>query len=276
MSLKKKIGFILGALVLFLAAIFGYKYTSGKQHYQRLNISIGEQFHQETSLTWQGVLGDIFKRLPKKPPLFKHYPEAKLIRLPKPMGNNMPLKEAILKRRSIRTFSSKAMDINQLSDLLFAAQGITGSLYDRPLRTTPSAGALYPFEIYVVVNKVQNLSQGIYHYHVLNHALELVKLGDFRNEITSAGLKQEMLGEAGVTFILAAIFDRVRCKYGERGFRYIYIEAGHISQNIYLQATSLGLGSVCIGAFLDKDVNKLIGVDGHKEAAIYMHAVGTL
>lgn len=271
---KKKIGFISCILILLLTVILSYKCLSGNQYYQKL--SIGERFHQETSLTWQRVLGDIFKRLPESPPLFKYYPGAKLIRLPKPMESNMPLKEAILKRRSIRTFSSKAMDIKQLSNLLFAAQGITGSLYDRPLRTAPSAGALYPFEIYVVVNNVQDLSPGIYHYHVLKHALELVKLGDFRNEVTSAGLKQEMLGEAEVTFILASIFDRVRCKYGERGFRYVYIEAGHISQNIYLQATSLGLGSVCVGAFLDENVNKLIGVDGHKEAVIYMHAVGTL
>jgi SagB-type dehydrogenase family enzyme len=85
-----------------------------------------------------------------------------------------------------------------------------------------------------------------------------------------------MLGDAGVTFVLSAIFDRVRCKYGERGFRYVYIEAGHISQNIYLQAVSSGLGSVCAGAFLDEKVNQVIDVDGRKEAAIYLHAVGSL
>ena len=85
-----------------------------------------------------------------------------------------------------------------------------------------------------------------------------------------------MLGDADVTFVLSAIFDRVRHKYGERGFRYAYIEAGHISQNIYLQAVSLGLGSVSIGAFLDEEINKLIGIDGRTEAVIYLHAVGTL
>ena len=114
------------------------------------------------------------------------------------------------------------------------------------------------------------------HYGVLNHTLELVESGDFRKEITSAGLKQEMLGDSDVVFVLSAIFDRTRHKYGERGFRYVYIEAGHISQNIYLQAVSLGLGSVSVGAFLDDKVNQLIGVDGQKEAVIYLHAVGTL
>ncbi len=123
---------------------------------------------------------------------------------------------------------------------------------------------------------MEDFSCGIYHYSVLDHALELIKPGDFRNQIISAGLKQEMLGDGVVTFVLSAIFDRVRHKYGERGFRYVYIEAGHISQNISLQAVSLGLGSVTVGAFLDENVNKLIGVDGLKEAVIYLHAVGRL
>lgn len=162
-----------------------------------------------------------------------------------------------------------------LSQLLFAAQGITGKIYGTPLRTAPSAGALYPIEIYLVVNKVAELEPGIYHYSIRKHALELLKSGDFRGRITPAGLKQEMLGQAGATFILSAIFDRTRHKYGERGFRYVYIEAGHISQNIALQAVSMGLGSVTVGAFLDEKVNQLINVDGVNEAAVYLHAVGT-
>ena len=163
-----------------------------------------------------------------------------------------------------------------LSLFLHAAQGVTGKTYEQLLRTVPSAGALYPFEIYVIANNVQDVDKGIYHYDVPDHALELIKYGDFRKKITNAGLKQEMLGDAGVTFVLAAVFDRTRHKYGERGYRYVYIEAGHISQNIYLQAVSLGLGSVAVGAFIDKEVNELIGIDGQKEAAIYLHAVGAL
>jgi len=123
---------------------------------------------------------------------------------------------------------------------------------------------------------VQDLEKGVYHYAVPDHALELVKSGDFAKKITSAGLKQEMLGDANATFVLSAVFNRTRHKYGERGYRYVYIEAGHISQNIYLQAVSLGLGSVVVGAFIDKEVNELIEVDGQKEAAIYLHAVGAM
>ncbi|MHC4457606.1 MAG: SagB/ThcOx family dehydrogenase [Planctomycetota bacterium] len=239
-------------------------------------LSIGERFHYETSLTWRGALADMFRTKPKKPPQYKSYPESKKIDLPKPDHHGMTVEETIKKRRSIRDYSTKAMSLAQLSQLLFAAQGITGKTYGHPLRSAPSAGALYPFEVYAVVNNVKDLPQGIYHYSVLDHALKLVKVGDFRKQIIDAGLEQEMLGAANVTFVLSAIFDRVRHKYGERGYRYTYIEAGHISQNLYLQSVSLGLGSVCVGAFLDERVNRLIEVDGRKEAAVYIHAVGNL
>lgn len=239
-------------------------------------LSIGERFHYETAQTWKGVIGDMFRSKPKMPPQYKTYPGSKKMELPKPEYRGITLEEAIEKRRSVRNYSDKAITMAQLSQLIFAAQGVTGHMYGKALRTAPSAGALYPFEVYVVVNNVEDLPRGIYHYSVLDHVLELVKDGDFRSKITNAGLQQEMLGDAGVTFVLSAIFDRVRHKYGERGYRYTYIEAGHISQNLYLQSVSLGLGSVCAGAFLDEKVNKLIGVDGRAEAVIYLHAVGCL
>ncbi len=107
------------------------------------------------------------------------------------------------------------------------------------------------------------LRRGIYHYVVQSHTLELVKEGDFKKAIPSAGLEQAMLDNSSVTFVLSAIFDRIAEKYAARGYRYIYMESGHISQNIYLQAESLGLGSVCVGAFLDDKANSLIGIDCH-------------
>lgn len=238
--------------------------------------SIGERFHHETFLTWHGVIGDLFRGKPEKPPPYKQYPDSESIKLPEPAYQGMSLEKSIEKRRSVRNYSGKPLTLPQVSRLLFSAQGITGKIYDQPLRTAPSAGALYPFEIYIVANSVEGLVPGIYHYDVLNHSLELIKPGNFKKEITNAGLKQEMLGDANVVFVLSAIFDRIRYKYGERGFRYIYMEAGHISQNIYLQAVSLGLGSVSVGAFLDEEANRLIGIDGKKEAVIYLHAVGTL
>jgi len=208
--------------------------------------------------------------------IYKTYPGAKMIKLPTPDYQGMPVEDAIKKRRSVRSYSKKALTLPQLSQLLFAAQGITGNHYGHDLRTAPSAGALYPMEVYLVVNNVGELSRGIYHYNVQKHALEVLKEGDFRREITKAGLGQDMLGEAQVTFILSVVFERTQRKYGDRSLRYIYMEAGHISQNISLQAVSLGLGSVCVGAFYDEQVNHLIGLDNNTESAIYLQAVGTL
>jgi SagB-type dehydrogenase family enzyme len=237
--------------------------------------TIGERFHKETSLTWRDIVGDLFRSKPERPLPYKTYPESKTIQMPVPDHIGIPLEEAMAKRRSVRNYSPEPVRLKQLSQLLFAAQGGTGKIYGQSLRTAPSAGALYPFEIYLAVHHVEGLAQGIYHYGISNHELELVRKGDFRKEMIRAGLKQEMLGDNDVTFVLAAVFDRIRHKYGERGFRYIYIEAGHISQNISLQAVSLGLGSVSVGAFLDREVNEIIGLDGRKEAAVYLHAVGT-
>ena len=206
---------------------------------------------------------------------YKIYPGAKMIKLPQPNYKGMPVEEAINKRRSVRSFSKKALTLSQLSQLLFAGQGVTGSMYGHGLRAAPSAGALYPIEVYLVANNVEELSRGIYHYNVQKHALELLKEGDFRKEITNAGLWQDMLGEAQVTFVLSAVFERTQRKYKDRSLRYIHMEAGHISQNISLQAVSLSLGSVCVGAFYDEQVNHLIGLDGKTESAIYLQAVGT-
>lgn len=270
--------FKMNKLALTITALIVLAFVGGlfARQKEQKELSIGERFHHETSLSWRGTLGDMFRSKPKQPPLYKTYPDSKNVKLPKPDYRGMTLEEAIEKRRSVRNYSKKPITTEQLSQLLFAAQGLTGKMYGRSLRSAPSAGALYPFEIYIVVNNVQDLPRGIYHYSILDHALELVKAGDFRGRIVDAGAQQEMLGDAAVTFVLSAIFDRVRHKYGERGFRYVYMEAGHISQNLYLQAVSLELGSVCVGAFFDEKVNQLIDVDGRKEAAIHLHAVGAL
>jgi SagB-type dehydrogenase family enzyme len=266
--------YFLLTVVLFVSAFVFVFLNFGKD--DRKKLSIGERFHRETALSWRDVVRDIFSQKPSKPPQYKTYEGTKQIKLKKPEYRGKPFEETLRNRRSVRNYSSKKISLDQLSQLFFAAQGITGKIYGHPLRTAPSAGALYPFELYVAVINVKGLQQGLYHYAIREHALELVKKGDFSSQLTAAGLQQEMLGESDVTFVLTAIFDRARHKYKERGFRYVYIEAGHISQNIALQAVSLGLGSVTVGAFLDDKVNELIGVDGLKEAAIYLHAVGTL
>lgn len=237
--------------------------------------SIGERFHEDTSHTWKQILKDAVLPKPTMPPQFKNYKGIKTT-LPKPNFKGITVEDAILKRRSVREYTDKPLSLSQISQLVFAAQGITGKLYGTPLRTVPSAGALYPFEIYLIVNNVNDLKRGLYHYSPLDHSVALIKEGDFRKELMQASLSQEMMRDAGIVFAISAIFDRTRSKYGERGYRYVYMEAGYISQNIYLQAVSLGLGSVAVGAFIDKDINNLVGVDGKKEAVISLHAIGAL
>jgi len=196
------------------------------------------------------------------------------IKLPEPNFKGLIFEEALRKRRSVRTYSKEALNLDEISQLLFSAQGITATYYSQRLRTAPSAGALYPFEIYLIVNWGEKIKPGIYHYLVEDHSLELLKEGDFRQRIKNAALGQEPGAEASVVFILTAVFERTTRKYGERGYRYISIEAGHIGQNILLQATSLGLGAVPIGAFFDEEVNRLLGLNGKQQSTIYLISVG--
>lgn len=257
-------------LLLMIALLAGMKEAEDSA------LSIAERFQQATALPGKGNPADLRPQKPPNPPQYKQYAEAKMIRLLRPQYRGLPVEAAIEQRRSVREFSTRAIDFAQLSQLVFAAQGTTGEKYNHPLRAAPSAGALYPMELYVVVNRVEEIPQGIYHYNIRENGLELLEAGDFSARIIEAGLHQSMLGKSCVTFALSAVFDRTRFKYGERGMRYIYMEAGHISENIFLQAISLGLGSVSVGAFYDDKVNLLFGLDGQKESAIYLHAVGTL
>jgi len=127
-----------------------------------------------------------------------------------------------------------------------------------------------------VVHDVATLHPGLYHYAVSDHALERLRAANLRGELLLAGIGQEMLGQAQVCFALSAIFQRTRWKYRERTYRYILLEAGHIAQNLYLAATSLGLGACAVGAFLDDALNKLLGLDGEQEAALYLISVGKI
>lgn len=212
--------------------------------------------------------------------LFKPYPysfrresieyDGEEIMLPEPkLKGDMSVEEAIAKRRSIRYYKDKPLTLEELSQLLWAAQGITEER--RKFRAAPSAGATYPFEIYVVVGNVESLKPGIYHYDPFKHSLTLIKEGDYRADLQKAALNQQWVGKAAVDIVLVAFYERTTKYYGERGYRYVYMEAGHIGQNIYLQATALGLGTVAVGAFYDEDVAKILGTDGDP---IYIFPVG--
>jgi SagB-type dehydrogenase family enzyme len=238
-----------------------------------LILQIGEKFHNETKLNPLKTLKSILK-FQKEPEHFKTYPDKPLIKLPPPNYKGIILEDAIKKRRSVREYKDEALNLSELSQILFSAQGITGELYGTYLRTAPSAGALYPIEVYLIVQNVKELEKGIYHYNVKEHALEFIKKGDFKNEIFKAGIFQEMFLSAPVILIYTAIFKRTTYKYEDRGYRYIYIEAGHIAQNVALECVSLGLASCVVGAFFDDMVNKLIGIDGKEEGTIYIQTIG--
>lgn len=237
---------------------------------------VGEFYHQWSKPGFRSLVGRMVQ-WGEPPPPFKEYPGATLIPLPKPEPlGKMSVEEALQKRRSIRDYSREPLSLQEFSLLLHLADGITLWRYGIGFRTAPSAGALYPIEIYPVVNRVEGLKPGIYHYNVRAHALELLREGDFGQELVNYCLGQEMPGTAAVTFILTAAFQRTRWKYRERAYRYILLEGGHIGQNIYLGATAMGLGACAIGAFLDDPVNSLLGVDGTKEAVIYILTVGKI
>lgn len=212
---------------------------------------------------------------PALPPPAKE-PKGDKMNLPKPDFRGLTLEEALAKRRSVRDYSSKALTLAELSQLLFAAQGITARSGGYALRTAPSAGALYPYEIYLMAGNVAALKRGIYHYSPEDHAITLIREGDFRAELSRAALGQKAVSEAAVNIILAAVPERIKVKYGERGNRYIFMEAGHISQNIYLQAASLGLGTVVIGAFDEEEATRVMQVDGRKEIIVAIQPVGQL
>lgn len=210
-----------------------------------------------------------------KPELYKAYPSSPQIKLPDVRAlSEMSLFEALKKRRSIRDYQNKSISAEMLSYLLWAGTGISRRQRGYEFRTAPSAGALYPIETYVAVNNVQEIPAGIYHYSIKNHLLELLGQGNYGSRLAQAALGQGMCAQASAVFIWTAVFERTRRRYGQRAYRYIYLDAGHIAQNLALAAVSLGLGSCQIGALFDDEVNQIIGVDGTEESVIYMSAAG--
>jgi len=174
---------------------------------------------------------------------------------------------ALAERRSVREYTGEALARADLGQLLWAAQGITGA---EGLRTAPSAGALYPLEVYVAVGAVEDLPSGVYRYEPGRHALALVAAGDRRAELARAALGQECIAEGAAVIALAAVYRRTTGKYGERGIRYVHMEVGHAAQNVYLQAVALGLGAVVVGAFEDRDVKKVMHMGSHEEPVCLM------
>jgi SagB-type dehydrogenase family enzyme len=189
--------------------------------------------------------------------------------LPQPAyDGDFSVERAIKERRTVRAFGADSLSIAQLSQLLWAAQGITDAR--RGLRAAPSAGALYPLDVFVVVGKggVEALASGVYRYRPANHSLEVVITGDRRKDVAHAALTQMWIATAPVIFVITAQYERITSKYGERGVRYAQIEVGHVGENIFLQAEALRLVAGIVGAFRDAPLAAAIGAPKDYEPLI--------
>jgi len=190
-------------------------------------------------------------------------PAAEVIPLPPPdLSGAVSVEEAIRSRRSIRSFRSDGLDLSVISQLLWAAQGITD---DRGLRSAPSAGATHPIEVLVAVGTGEVLTAGIYRYQPEDHVLLRIGTGDRRERLARTALNQMWMADAPISLVLVADFSRTTARYGDRGRRYVHMEVGHVAQNLYLQAQALELGTTVVGAFREEEVAELLGLAAGEE-----------
>lgn len=226
-----------------------------------------------------GVIGGvIFKMLYSKiknkqarPIVNQKYQTIKL--LEPELTSETSVEEAFFKRRSIRDYKEESLNLKEISQLLWSAQGITDEKQN--LRTAPSAGALYPLEVYLVAEKVKDLPAGLYKYNPKNHELNKLSNKPPKNELYFASYSQHSVKDAPVILVFSAVPGRTTKKYQERGIRYIYMEVGHAAQNVYLECVSLNLGTVVIGAFDDDEVKKAVGMQ-EEEIPLYLMPVGKI
>lgn len=196
-----------------------------------------------------------------------------IIKLPEPeYDGKLSIEKALLKRRSIRDYKDGPLTLAEVSQILWAAQGITDPI---GFRTAPSAGALYPLEVYVVAGNVNDIPDGIYRYKSRGHELVKVVKGDKRAELSAATLGQPYVKNGSAVIVLSAVYERTTKKYGERGIRYVHMEVGHASQNVYLQSVSLNLGTLVVGAFDDREVKRVMSMP-EKEQPLCIMPVGKI
>lgn len=217
------------------------------------------------------------KRRPQisQAPVFKEYPQAEKINLPRNFHKpESDLWQLLQNRRSHRTFSGKPLTLNDLALLLWSVQGVTAQAGPFLLRTAPSAGALYPVETYLAVDNVDGVPGGLFHFNVQEFQLERLTDKPAGKRVARAALDQAFIGNAAVTFIWSAILRRNMAKYGHRGMRYICMDAGHLCQNLLLAAEALGRNACPVAALYDDELNDLLELDGQEESVLYLAPVG--
>lgn len=236
---------------------------------------IGRRF-QELTKYHPGRMPGGRPRRKSPPEPFKTYPAAEAF-IPLPPGRpglRHDLWEVMERRRSRREFSGAPLPLAELGALLWACQGVTATMHGYRFRTAPSAGALYPIETYVFARAVEGAAPGFWHLDVPDWRLELVRAGDLAWELAEAALGQGMVAQAAATFLWTAVVERSAWKYGQRAYRYVYLDAAHIAAHLSLAAEAQGLGCCALAALYDDEVNRLLGVDGIEETILYMSVVG--
>ena len=213
---------------------------------------------------------------------YKRYAHLPAIDLPKEFAEGpLSLEQVIKKRKSHRIYTGDPLTLHEVSRLLYYSYGTTHRSYlqdgtQLAFRASPSGGGLYPLEIYPVVLSAGEIPPGVYHYYVKAHQLECLQTGDFRERLHTCCLDQEFLETVSTVFVITGVFHRHRFKYGERGYRFTLLDAGHLAEHFYLVGTSLGLGACGIGGFVDEEINALVDVDGVTEAALYLVGIGRI
>ena len=244
------------------------------------DIDVAELFHENTKIT-PFENGDEITSLPE--PLERGISLAR-VELPRVGAvNGVTLEDAVAGRVTTRAFNpAAAMPLETLSRLLAFSAGVTavagpeaGGAFQFH-RAAPSAGASFPLEVYPILFRIQGAAPGVYRYEPGDHSITLLRPGWFHRQLAAWTLHQPYVGDASVLFVIAGLAERVRPRYGERGYRYLLLEAGHIGQNLSLLAAAYGLGSLCIGGFVDMAVSRLIGLNEITEIPLYVTAVGIL
>lgn len=240
---------------------------------------IGQEFMVKTRYS-NFELSDQKKQVPQ-PPLETFYDGTEvIIDLPMPEeipAINIDFMAAVELRTSVRDYQNMPVSLLELSFLLWCTQGVKQVLGGdkATLRTVPSAGARHAIETYLLINNVEGLKPGLYHFLALEHKLAQVNMTDtIAEEISNACLNQKFVISGAVTFIWVADVARMTWRYGERGYRYLHLDAGHICQNLYLSAQVIGCGACALAAFDDEQLNSVMGIDGQKQFVVYVGTVG--
>lgn len=228
--------------------------------------------YQESVLSQEEILKEL-QRLYECLP-YEGYP---IIKLPKPVSSlQAPLSDVLDRRQSARDFVSTAISLNQLGTLLHYAYGIRQRNEDFPrsFRFTPSGGGLFPLELYLYSHSLEGQHAGLYHYNPLHHHLSLLRKGHQEALLSESMIQGDIVVQASVVVFLTAIFERSIFKYGDRGYRFILMESGHVAQNLNLVSGALGLGCLNIGGFFDRKVDAFLGLDGVTHSTLYLVALG--